>query len=157
MTRRIVSCVESDKLIADSLSVVGGHHNYMKGNPDFTDPRGRAETVTIWETADGEWLTNTLDADGCTHYVEPAPLNFSTMSDAEIVGHVKEADIEGHIETDCHPEYGSSQPGHVYVYEDGTVSGQDNGNADIQVSVWVNTIDEDTSTIEVTDDIERFV
>lgn len=105
MTRRTVTCVESDKLIADSLSVVGGHHNYMKGNPDFTDPRGRAETVTIWETADGDWLTNTLDADGCTHYVEPAPLNFSTMSDTEIVTHVEDADIGGRVVVKILPEF----------------------------------------------------
>jgi hypothetical protein len=69
---------------------------------------------------------------------------------------VEAADIEGHIETDCHASYGSSQPGTVYVMEDGTVSGDWGDDVAASLGVWVHAVDVDTTTVEITDSIERF-
>ena len=73
MSRRRLSCEEAEAQTRAAVRVIGGHHNYMRGNPEFSDPCAPAETVTIWETVAGDWLTNTLDADGCRHYIEAAP------------------------------------------------------------------------------------
>ena len=85
------------------------------------------------------------------------PFDVAAMSDAELVAYVEAADIEGHIETDCHASYGSSQPGTVYVCVDGTVSGDGAGFLAASLGVWVHAVDVDTTTVEVTGSIERFV
>jgi hypothetical protein len=84
------------------------------------------------------------------------PFDVAALTDAELVAHVEAADIEGHIETDCHASYGSSQPGTVYVMEDGTVSGDWGEDVVASLGVWVHTVDVDTTTVEITDSIERF-
>jgi hypothetical protein len=61
-----------------------------------------------------------------------------------------------HIETDCHVSYGSSQPGTVYVMEPGTVSGDWGDDVVASLGVWVHAVDVDTTTVEITDSIERF-
>ena len=83
-------------------------------------------------------------------------VDVAALSDAELVAHVEAADIEGHIETDCHASYGSSQPGAVYVMEDGTVSGDWGEGVVASLGVWVHAVDVDTTTVEITDSIERF-
>ena len=84
------------------------------------------------------------------------PFGVAALTDAELVAHVEAADIEGHIETDCHVSYGSSQPGTVYVMEDGTVSGDWGEDVVASLGVWVHAVDVDTTTVEITDSIERF-
>ena len=84
------------------------------------------------------------------------PFDVAALTDAELVAHVEAADIEGHIETDCHVSYGSSQPGTVYVMEDGTVSGDWGEDVVASLGVWVHAVDVDTTTVEITDSIERF-
>ena len=84
------------------------------------------------------------------------PFDVAAMSDAELVAYVEAADIEGHVETDCHASYRSSQPGTVYVMEDGTVSGDWGDDVVASLGVWVHTVDVDTTTVEITDSIERF-
>ena len=84
------------------------------------------------------------------------PFDVAALTDAELVAYVEAADIEGHIETDCHASYGSSQPGTVYVMEDGTVSGGWGDDVAASLLVWVHAVDADTTTVEITDSIERF-
>jgi len=84
------------------------------------------------------------------------PFDVAALSDAELVAYVEAADIEGHIETDCHASYRSSQPGTVYVMEDGTVSGGWGDDVAASLLVWVHAVDVDTTTVEITDSIERF-
>ena len=85
------------------------------------------------------------------------PFDVAALTDAELVAYVEAADIEGHIETDCHASYRSSQPGTVYVMEDGTVSGGWGDDVAASLLVWVHAVDVDTTTVEITDSIERFV
>ena len=126
-------------------------------------------TVTECTMCDGErggWIEHArpgLSWYDCTRCegtgVEPfgvEPFDVAVLTDAELVAHVEAADIEGHIETDCHASYGSSQPGTVYVMEDGTVSGDWGDDVVASLGVWVHTVDVDTTTVEITDSIERF-
>jgi hypothetical protein len=110
----------------------------------------------------GWWVTATPQRAGawirCTRCEGTGvePFDVAALTDAELVAYVEAADIEGHIETDCHASYGSSQPGTVYVMEDGTVSGDWGDDVAASLLVWVHAVDVDTTTVEITDSIERF-
>ena len=113
-------------------------------------------TVTECTMCDGErggWIEHArpgLSWYDCTRCEGTGvePFDVAALSDAELVAHVEAADIEGHIETDCHASYGSSQPG--------TVSGDWGEDVVASLGVWVHAVDVDTTTVEVTDSIERF-
>lgn len=135
---------------------------YCKANPEAKTVSSALNTVLplLEAIGDGGQWSDALggrfeDCHRCngTGY---EPFDVAALSDAELVAHVEAADIAGHIETDCHASYGSSQPGTVYVMEDGTVSGDWGDDVVASLGVRVHAVDIDTTTVEITDSIERF-
>lgn len=68
-----INCQQADEA-RQGLRPYASLTNYLKGDPDFGDPRFPAVTSTTWMNADEvPVLHEELDADGCRHWIGGKP------------------------------------------------------------------------------------